>query len=131
MSDEHFVPKNALETALLDAKHGQTSIFNFLKMLVESDVYMLSSTEVNSDGTGFRPLLFDRGGDTMMSVFTARERASAFADEVPYCLTMKGHELLQRIPTGFGIVINPGIEVGMEIPSSGIGDIRHDFMTQR
>ena len=50
--------------------------------------------------------------------------------KLPYCLTMKCHQLIQRAPHGFGIVINPGWEVGMEISAEGVVNIRRDFLTK-
>ena len=129
MPDEQqqFAPSNELETALFETSQGRKSIPAFFELFVESDVHVPSSKEVNSDGTGFRPLLFDTDAGTMMSVFTGRDRAKPFSGKVPYCLTMKGRQLLQRVPEKIGIVLNPSWDVGMEIPSQGVADIRRDF----
>lgn len=129
MIEEQFIPANDLESALVQANKKNMPIREFLSVLLESDVYLLSSTEVNSDGSGFRPMMFDKDGETLISVFTGRERTNKANDRLPYCLTMKGRQLIQRIPAEFGIVLNPQWEVGLEIPPQGLQDIRREFMS--
>lgn len=124
MTKELFTPCNSLESALLEAKEGSVSVLEFLGVFVKSEVYVPSSTVVDLNGTGFCPLLFDKEGSTLVSAFTERQRITPFVDKVPYCLAMKGGEFLQRIPSEFGVVINPGWEVGMEVTSQGVQEIR-------
>jgi hypothetical protein len=64
------------------------------------------------DGSGMTPLLFDKNGVQMLGVFTSLARVELFKDKTPYCLSMKGSELLARIPSGYGLVVNPGFDKG-------------------
>jgi hypothetical protein len=87
-----------------------------------------SATEIREDGTGFAPLLFNNAnGDPMAAVFTDPERAKAHASRAKYLLQINGRELFRRLPAGYGVVINPGQAVGMEIQSYGVEAIVRDF----
>ncbi len=131
MSNTDFNPVNDLETALVDAKDGRIRFEDFLRILMRSAVHVSSGTEVMADGTGFQPLLFDKAEGTLMAVFTARERATRFGDKAPFCLTMTGEQLMQRVPEGLGLVLNPGFSVGFELPADGVQGIRRDFATSQ
>ena len=40
---------------------------------------------------------------------------------------MNAFDLLRRMPPEYGIVINPGADVGFDLPPGGIQDIVKDF----
>lgn len=126
MPKASFTPVNPVEIALAKAMQGGMTVAEFVTILLASNVYVPSSTEVQADGNGFRPLLFDTNEGTMMSVFTSPERTEASASHLPFCLMIKCSQLFARMPSDFGIVVNPGWEVGMEIPAQGIQDIRSE-----
>lgn len=127
MAEATFDPTNELERVLVNVTNGRATFEEFLKMLMTSEVHVLSGAEVQADGTGFQPLLFDREQGTLMAVFTARERGTLFGDNAPFCLTMTGRQLIERVPSELGIVLNPGFKVGFELPAQGVQDIRRDF----
>lgn len=47
--------------------------------------------------------------------------------KLEYCISMNAFDLLRRMPPEYGIVINPGADVGFDLPPGGIQDIVKDF----
>ena len=127
MPATEFNPLNELENALVDAMSSRIPVDEFLKILLRSEVHISSGGEVQVDGSGFQPLLFDNAEGTLMAAFTARERATRFGDKAPFCLTMKGDQLIQRIPQNLGLVLNPGFSFGFELPPGGVERVRREF----
>lgn len=122
-----FVPMNELELSLENARAGQIPMPDFIRTFVESDLAVPSGGEIMSDGSGFEPLLFDKGGIKMVSCFTAKERIGSFSERAPYCLVINGKEFLRRLPPDYGLVINPGHSVGFDISPEGISRIVSEF----
>ncbi|HEX5709179.1 MAG TPA: SseB family protein [Pyrinomonadaceae bacterium] len=128
-NDDGARPLNDVEKLLLDARDGRAPLADMLGALVSADLYVPSTGEVMQDGSGFTPLLFDSAetGATLTAVFTDPARAAAQAGRAKYLLQVNGRELLRRLPPGYGIVINPGHDVGMEIQPYGVEAIVRDF----
>lgn len=122
-----FDPINELEAALQKARSGSLPMSDFIKLFVSSELAVPSGEEVMADGSGFRPLLFDKGQVKMVACFTAKERIGAFAARAPYCLVIKGRDFLRRVPPNYGLVINPGHSIGFEISPEGLLNIVRDF----
>lgn len=127
MSEPQFDPTNDLENELVEVMQGNTELPEFLGKLMEVDVYIPSASEIQQDGTGFQPLMFERDEEAYMGVFSAAERGNQYSDDAPYCLSMKGKQLIQFVPNDIGLVMNPGYDVGFEIPARGIEGVKRDF----
>lgn len=122
-----FLPLNELEFGLLAAKCNEISISEFVRKLVASDLALPTAAEVQEDGTGFVPILFDKQGTKMLAAFTDKVRASQLEHVAKYCLVMNGLSVLRRVPPSYGLVINPGLEVGFELSADGIVEIVRDL----
>lgn len=127
MKVEKLIPENDLEVLLVHAQENRVGVNDFIKAFLQSDVYAPSESEVMSDGSGMKPLLFEKDGVYMFSVFTGLSRVNVFSDKAPYCLEIKGGELLKRIPSDYGLVVNPGFDKGFDMPPSGLKKIIRDF----
>jgi hypothetical protein len=123
----NFRPLNDLEKALVSAKEGALPMKKFIALLLVSELAVPSTTEMRADGTGLTPLFFDKEGVGMLAAFTDKSRISKFTDVAHYCLAVKALDLLKRMPTEYGLVINPDCEVGFDITPSGIREIIKDF----
>lgn len=123
-----FVPLNEFEIALGKARAGLMPIPEFIQIVVDSELAVPSGAEVMADGRGFQPLLFKKGQAQMVGCFSEKKRIGKYAEMTPYCLTMKGKDLLRRLPPGHGIVINPGLSVGFDISPEGITEIIKKFI---
>lgn len=63
----------------------------------------------------------------MLAAFTSKERLCDLNHLAKYCIVIPGGEALRRIPTGYGLVINPGLTIGIEISPLGISEIINRF----
>ena len=122
-----FVPLNKLEEKLLDARRGASPVGEFVQELWSSLLTMPTNSEVQDDGSGFRPIIFDKLGTNMLAVFTSKERMGHLQHLAKYCMVAQGGEVLRRMPKEYGLVVNPGLEVGFEISPSGIAEIISRF----
>jgi hypothetical protein len=123
-----FFPLNDLEHVLVEARNGKRTVRDLIDTLIKSELAVPSASEVMANGSGFEPLLFSKEGMTMLSVFSDKSRIVEFAKMTPYCLIMSGADLLRRIPAGYGLVVNPGSDVGFDIPPAGISQIKTDLL---
>lgn len=122
-----FSPLNSLEVSLLAVKSGEINMHDFIGKLIRSNLALPTASEVKGDGSGFEPIIFDREGVKMISAFTDIYRAKSLVHLAPFCLEINGKDVLNRIPTGCGLVVNPGFKVGFELSSDGITNILEDI----
>ena len=123
-----FKPVNNLEKLLLSAQNGEISMSEFMPKLIDSEIYVPSSEEVQSDGQGLKPLFFDRQGKAMVAIFTDLSRITAeFKNHAQYCLSIVTRNFLIGLPKDFGIVINPSHPVGLELSSEGIQNLKKNL----
>ena len=104
-----FFPLNELEFRLFAAKRNEISVIEFIRELVSSDLALPTAKEVQEDGSGFMPILFDKHDTKMLAVLTDKARVSQLEHVAKYCLVMNGLNILRRIPAGCGLVVNPGL----------------------
>lgn len=117
---EKLMASNALEHVLVEAQSGRKSMDEFLRVLVSSHLFIASVEEIQPGVPGLSPLLFDRNGVPMAAVFTDSSRATVFAGRVKSLVRKNACDLLRHIPDGYGVVINPGFDVGLELLPDGI-----------
>ncbi|MGS0571770.1 SseB family protein [Xanthomonas oryzae] len=118
---------NDLEMALISAKAGALSMSDFITKLLASELAVASTTEMNADGVGLTPLFLDKEGVAMLVAFTEKSRISEFTSMANYCLEIKVFDLFKIIPGEYGVVINPGCDVGFDISPDGIREIIKSF----
>jgi hypothetical protein len=124
---DEFVPQNELESKLLAARQGLIPIGDFVRQLWASELMLPTASEVQADGAGFEPVLFDKQGARMLAAFTSRQRVARVGQIAKFCLITKGAHVLRRMPEGYGLVINPGLKAGLEISPQGISEILAEF----
>ncbi|WP_184125170.1 SseB family protein [Stenotrophomonas rhizophila] len=122
-----LTPLTPIEALLQSAMDGKTPIGAFMKAFVASDVVLLTGSLVTPDGSGFDPLLFDKQGTLHVAVFTHMERVGFHSQQAPHTIRMQMLEVLKRVPGGYGVVVNPGTSLGLELSPTGIGEILKDF----
>jgi len=122
-----LTPPTPIEALLQSAMDGKTPIGAFMKAFVASDVVLLTGSLVTPDGSGFDPLLFDKQGTLHVAVFTHMERVGFHSQQAPHTIRMQMLEVLKRVPGGYGVVVNPGTSLGLELSPAGIGEILKDF----
>ena len=124
--DTSFEPRNDLETSLLDAQEGRISGEQFMQTLLESQVYM-PIYEKQGDAIGniqldnkARPLSIKaESGEEFLILFTSPERAKEFVkDHAGYedgGLLAEFSWIMEKMGVGFGISLNPGWPVGIDL----------------
>ena len=122
-----LAPRNPLETLLKSAMDGQVPLKAFMQAFMASDVVLLTGSLVTADGSGFDPLLFAINGVMHVAVFTDEARIGDYPQEAPHIIRMRMIEVLKRVPGGYGVVVNPGTSLGLELSWQGIQEILKDF----
>lgn len=122
-----FEPENAFESVIVNAKQGVRSHADLTKLLAQSNLYISSKGEMQQDGSGFSPLLFEEGGHPLVAAFSSLSRAERHGHMAEYVLQMNGKEFILRLPPGYGVVLNPGYSAQLIISPSGVIDIRKDL----
>lgn len=124
-NEPEFVPHNDLEQQLLAAQQGQLPSDEFMRGLLSAQLFM--PVQDDSDGIqGFQrrtdqavPLTLEsEDGVRVLILFTSPERAKPFLADFPAYkggLLAEFTWILERIGSGFGVAINPGWSVGIDM----------------
>jgi hypothetical protein len=122
-----FDPTNDLEVDLQGVQAGTIPLSACLRRLWSADLFVPSSEEIKLDGQKFRPVLVPREGVQMVAVFTSIERAAGLHQVAPHCLKIAAREFLPQTPPIFGIAINPGLPVGLELSPADLQQMIKEF----
>ena len=116
--------RNELEKQLHAAQVGDSSSDVFMQQLIASQVFMPVMDEPMIGGiqrsTRAQPLVVqDDSGLSALVLFTSPERAKSFLEtnypDFKGGLLTEFTWVLEKMDAGFGIMINPGDELGMDI----------------
>lgn len=90
-----------------------------LWVLAASDVVILNESDDFGNGFPDSPLvLSDDRGELFLALFTHQDMARSFAEgRVP--VRVPAFEILRRLPATSGILVNPGNDVGLQVPAEG------------
>jgi hypothetical protein len=122
-----FEPKNELEQKLLDAQEGKVSGEDFMRELIDSQVFMPVFDKVSEGGiqlsNRLQPLVLDgEDGRKVLVLFTSPDRARGFVRDYPGYgggLLDSFRWVLEKMGVGgFGIALNPGWDVGIDLGAS-------------
>lgn len=131
MNTSDFKPLNNLEKSLIDAKHGEITLPHLIDILLQEKFFMPSVNPVDDNGNGFSPLLFDRNGISMASIFTDKSRMKIHELKIQDIVIVSFKDILNTIPENYGLVINPGYTEGLELLPHGIKNVRRDFLSKK
>ena len=116
--------KNELEKQLHAAQVGDSPSDVFMKQLIASQVFMPVIDDPTVGGiqrsTHAQPLVVqDDSGINALVLFTSPDRAKSFLEanypDFKGGLLTEFTWVLEKMDTGFGIMINPGDELGIDI----------------
>ncbi len=133
ISKDAFQPKNTLEEVLLSVAGASAHIPVFIELLRKSQIFAPSpaAPEALQQGKGFALLVFDHPEHgKMVALFTSADRLAPVAElfrAAQSALLVEFTWVLGAMPQELGIVINPGWEVGLEMPSDGLAKLRSDW----
>lgn len=124
--DEEFAPENDLESALLKAQMENAHPTSILQEIINSDLIVLAKGSNVED-----PLFVTRSdGVHLLVTFSAESRSKERQAENPehkFAVELKCGSLLLGIPEGAGLVINPGIRVGLVLPPEMVTQIKQNI----
>lgn len=125
MDEQAIETKNELERKLLAAINGELDGDEFMRELMREQIFIPVKDEADSGIANFQrttkaiPLVVqDEEGRNILVLFTSPERARAFLAEFPGYgggLLADFSWIVERMEPGFAIVVNPGLELGMDI----------------
>lgn len=129
-----FQPKNDLEQQLMAAQEGHLSSDEFMKGLLDAQVFMPVKDDANNNIGGFQasnkaiPLrVQSEDQQETLVLFTSPERAKEFLQSFPDFqggLLVEFHWILTRTGSGIAISLNPGSEFGLELDSDTVQQLR-------
>jgi hypothetical protein len=128
---ETRAPHPGIEAALDAAMSGQLPLKDFLLAFADAPVIVVSASDVAADPSQLRPLLFTPADVSLMSVFTARDRANRWKEQAPFSTTLLGRQVFEGLQEGVGVVVNPGFGLGFELHPAGIPAILEDLQSVR
>lgn len=131
MAEPDFSPLNRLEATLLAAQTGTGPSSAFFDELVQSQVFLLLDREIGEDGRWDPAInlcvLTNAQGRPVVAAFTAPERSTDWYAHLPqfkYGLLVTFAWLMQGLGPEVGVVVNPGLPVGVELGPEAIMDLR-------
>ncbi|GAA1347193.1 SseB family protein [Falsarthrobacter nasiphocae] len=119
-----------LEAAVEAARSGEISDEELVTVFGDASVIYIGRLE-DDDPTSFQPLVLSppvaEGGEVQQMVVVFSD-ASRIPPEAPTQATMmlqvSGRQVIETLPEGLGVALNPGSEVSMELPPAAIPAVR-------
>ena len=125
---EEFTPVNDLETSLLKAQTENAPLVSILPEIILSGLIVLAK-----DSNVEKPLfLSSNGGITVLATFTSIERSKRMQQENPdytFALEVACGNILLGMPEETGLVINPGLNVGLALAPEVVDQIKKNIKT--
>jgi hypothetical protein len=126
-----FEPANDLERALVAAQLGELPVPAFMQTLLMSKVFVLIDKEIGPSGVwdnSASPMVLSNAqGTPILAMFTAPERSGDWPERQPrfaFGLFTDFAWLLKGVAPNVGVVINPGLSVGLEIQPPTVAQLR-------
>ena len=124
-TENDYHPSNDLERAMVEARAGRLSTQDFVRVMLSSEVHVLSGSDPGEDGREFAPLFYPHPttGDRMLAMYSSPARIGEDAKRAPFMLTVECGDFLRRLPDDIGMVLNPGDTVGFELMPNVVASI--------
>jgi hypothetical protein len=131
---ETFEARNEVEQKLVAAQEGQLSSEEFMKYLLDTQVFMPVKDSIGIEGfTGSDkaiPLTLKTEDDIeILILFTSPDRAKTFVQDFPGFeggLLVEFKWVLERTGSDIGISINPNWPVGMDMEPEMVQQLKHN-----
>ena len=120
-----FEPQTAIEQRILDVQAQTYSADALMREMASHDLYIPSKGEVQEDGRGLVPVLLEQGGMPFVMVFTALSRRPRGLAE--YLLKANAGTFFRRLPSGYGVIFNPGYDAQLLLPPDGVAMLKQDL----
>jgi len=132
MTQNIFEAQNELEKQLISALDGSLPGENFIRFLLNAQVFMPIQDEKNAikgfqRSTKAQPLLVeDDSGTQVMILFSSPARAREFVDLHPGYgggLLTEFSWVLRKMDTPLSLALNPGFETGFDLDAEMVADL--------
>lgn len=132
MSQHAFTAQNELEKMLVSALEGGVDEADFMRQLLDAQVFMPIQDEASGikgfqRTTKAQPLLVeDESGTQVLILFTSPGRAKGFVDHHPGYgggLLTEFSWVLRKMDTPLSIALNPGFETGFDMDVEMVADL--------
>ncbi|MDM8545051.1 SseB family protein [Candidatus Venteria ishoeyi] len=135
MQTEDFKVSNDLEKKLVQAQEGEISGEQFMLELLDTQVFMpvydkhqVAGLQTSKNAV---PLsLKSDDGEEAIAVFTSPDRAQPIVADFPGYgsggLLVEFKWVLEKVAGGYGVVLNPGWPVGIELASEMVEQLRQN-----
>ena len=123
-----FQPWNDIERRIEAARDGKMTADALMRAIAEADLFIPSDSDVQSDGSGYRPILLEQDELSLVPVFTAAARMEK--GMAPTLMRMNGRAFFLRLPKGFGVIVNPGFEAQIIMAPEGVQALKEDLRAQ-
>lgn len=132
MEEQGFEATNDLERELIAAQRGDTAPEAFMQYLLTAQVFMPVEERHQIQGlqasTQANPLTLEsEEGETVLILFTSPERAKEFVRDFPGYeggLLTEFKWILEKAGLGYGVSINPGWPVGLDLAPQDVQQLR-------
>jgi hypothetical protein len=111
-----------LDLAMRLVRSGELPAAHIVPALLDSDLVVLVDSAAAHGQVN--PLVVHRGDSTFVAAFTAADRVPEGFGRGRNALTIPGRVLIAGSSPGVGLVVDPGSERTMEIPSSALTALR-------
>lgn len=120
-----FEPQTEIEQRILDVQAQTYSADALMREMADHDLYIPSKGDVQEDGRGLVPVILDQGGMPFVMVFTALSRRPRGLAE--YLLKANAGVFFRRLPSGYGVIFNPGYDAQLLLPPDGVAMLKRDL----
>jgi len=132
-AQDDFEIKTELEFLIQAGRDNKVSLGTIFQCLLRSPVYMVLNREVKpgdplNDVQGL--MVQDDDGSQMLTVFTGEERTRQFQGKHPgyeHPTRFPAPILLDNMHDKMGLIINPGLSVGMQVTAEGVNTLKREF----
>lgn len=128
-----FIPGSELELQLVQLQLHQRISDQFLDTLFSSQLVLLTAQQPTEDTVpaDLSPLIIrDQQGARFLAIFTNLELATAQAEQFKpyqYGFVVGGDWVIGNLSDNLGVVINPGCNVGVQIPAKHLATVKQQL----
>ncbi|MBI5379620.1 MAG: SseB family protein [Nitrospirae bacterium] len=118
-------PKNELEVLLVNYHEGKVDEKTFLSRLLHLTVYIATDNlEAAEQARSLSPVVLHWNDRDYLAVFSLVDRVDTLIHEGGGSVQMLFKEVLDQVPEGMGIVLNPNFGVALDFPPAKIVEMR-------
>lgn len=123
-------PKNPLEVMLVKRHKGELDEKTFERNLMTLSVYVATDDVDAADRSReVSPIVLSWANGQYVAVFSWADRVAKLVEEGGGSVQMLFYEVLERVPEGMGIVINPNLGEAVDFSPEKVAELRAEFLT--